>query len=53
VVERLHDGGNERRGLELDATAMKSAREFKREGKRGGEDRGCSSPFIGSGGRRR
>jgi hypothetical protein len=53
AVERLHDGGDERRGLELDTTVMKGAREFKREGKRGGEDRGCSSPFIGSGGRQR
>jgi hypothetical protein len=42
-----HDRDDKRRGLEL------GAREIKREGKRGGTGRGCSSPFIGPGGRRR
>jgi hypothetical protein len=53
VVESWRDRGNERRGLELGASATEGARELKREGKRGGEGRGCSSPFIGPGGRRR
>jgi hypothetical protein len=53
VVERRRDRGDEWRGLELSVRAMEGTRELKREGKRGGEGRGCSSPFIGPGGRRR
>jgi hypothetical protein len=51
AVERRHDVGDERRGLELSARATKGVRELKRERKRGGEGRGCSSPFIWPGGR--
>jgi hypothetical protein len=41
VAKRRHDGGEERRWLELVARAKESAR-----GKRGGEGRECSSPFY-------
>jgi hypothetical protein len=41
VAEKRRDGGEEWRWLEL------SARELRRDGKRGGEGRGCSSPFLG------
>jgi hypothetical protein len=41
AAERRHDRGEEWRWLELDT------RELGREGKRGGEGWGCSSPFIG------
>jgi hypothetical protein len=42
VAERRRDEGEERRWLEL------GVRELGREGKRGDEGRGCSSPFIGA-----
>jgi hypothetical protein len=38
---------------EVSATVTEGARELEREGKRGGEGRGCTSPFIGLGGRQR
>jgi hypothetical protein len=41
AMERRRDEGEERQRLEL------GVRELGREGKRGGEGRGCSSPFIG------
>jgi hypothetical protein len=42
VVERLRDGGDERRWLELGMRAKEGVRELEREGKRGGEGQGCS-----------
>jgi hypothetical protein len=48
VVERRRDRGDERWWLELDVSAKEGVRELKRERKRGGEGRGCSSPFIGA-----
>jgi hypothetical protein len=53
VVEWRRDGGDEWWGLELGVRVMEGTMELKREGKRGGEGRGCSSPFIGSRERRR
>jgi hypothetical protein len=53
TVERRCDGGDEWWGLELSVRATKGASELKREGKRDGEGQRCSSPFIGTGGRRR
>jgi hypothetical protein len=41
VAKRRHDGGEERRWLELVARAKESVR-----GKWGREGRGCSSPFY-------
>jgi hypothetical protein len=52
-VERWRDGGDEERRLELTTRVKEGAREPKREGKRGGQGRGFSSPFIGLGERRR
>jgi hypothetical protein len=52
AVERRRNGGDERRGLELSVRATEGLRELNREGKRGGEGVGYSSPFIGPGGRR-
>jgi hypothetical protein len=46
--ERRCDGGKEWRGLELGARVKEGVRELRREGKRGGEGRGCSSLFIGA-----
>jgi hypothetical protein len=46
AVERRHDGGDERWWLELSARVKEGARELEREGKRGGEGQGCSSPFY-------
>jgi hypothetical protein len=53
AVKRRRDGGREQRWLELIARAKEGTRELEREGKRGGEGWGCSSSFIGLGGRRR
>jgi hypothetical protein len=49
AVKRWHDGGEERRRLELIVRVKEGARELEREGKKVGEGRGCSSPFIGLG----
>jgi hypothetical protein len=49
AVERRRNGGDERRGS---VRATEGLRELNREGKRGGEGVGYSSPFIGPGGRR-
>jgi hypothetical protein len=48
AVERRHDEGKDRRWLELSVRAKEVTRELEREGKRGGEGQGCSSPFIGA-----
>jgi hypothetical protein len=48
AAERRRDGGEDQRWLELDVRAKEGARELKREGNKGGEGRGCSSPFIGA-----
>jgi hypothetical protein len=48
AAKSLHDGGKEWRWLELIARAKEGTKELRREGKRGGEDRGLSSPFIGA-----
>jgi hypothetical protein len=49
AAEGQHDGGEEWRWLELDVRAKEGAKELERErGKRGGEGRGFSSPFIGA-----
>jgi hypothetical protein len=53
AVERRCDGGDERWWLDLSVRVKEGARELEREGKRGSEGWGCSSPFIGPGGRRR
>jgi hypothetical protein len=45
-VERRHNGGDERWWLELNVRVKEGARELEREGKRGGEGQGCSSPFY-------
>jgi hypothetical protein len=47
AVGMRHDGGDKRQRLEL------GVRELEREGKRVGEGRGRSSPFIGLAGRQR
>jgi hypothetical protein len=47
VAKRRCDGGEEWRH-ELGARAKEGMRELGREGKRGGEGRRCSSPFIGA-----
>jgi hypothetical protein len=47
VAERWHDGGEGQWQLELGTRAKEGARELRREGKRGGEGWGCSSPFLG------
>jgi hypothetical protein len=47
MAETRRDGGKDSWRLELDSSAKEGARELRREGKRGGEGRGCSSPFIG------
>jgi hypothetical protein len=46
AAKRQHDRGEEWRWLELGARAKEGARELGREGKRGGEGRGCLSPLI-------
>jgi hypothetical protein len=46
AAERQRDGGQERRRLELGARAKEGVRKLRREGERGGEGRGCSSPFY-------
>jgi hypothetical protein len=43
---RWRDGGEERRRFELGARAKEGVRVLGREGKRGGEGRGCSSSFY-------
>jgi hypothetical protein len=48
AAKRQRDGGKERWGLELIARVKEGARDLDREGKRGGEGRGFSSPFIGA-----
>jgi hypothetical protein len=48
VAERRCDGGGEWRWLELSTRAKEGVRELEREGKRSGEGRGCSVPFIGA-----
>jgi hypothetical protein len=48
VVKRRRDGGKERRRLELIARVKEGAMELGRDGKRGGEGQGLSSPFIGA-----
>jgi hypothetical protein len=48
VMERQRDGGDEWQQLELSVRAKEGAKELRREGERGGEGRGCSSPFIGA-----
>jgi hypothetical protein len=48
TVEMWRDGGNEQRWLGLSVRAKEGARELGREGERGGEGWGCSSPFIGA-----
>jgi hypothetical protein len=50
VAERWRTGGNERRRLELVATAKEGAKELRREGMRCGERRGSHRLFIGVGG---
>jgi hypothetical protein len=51
VVKRRRDEGKERWWLELIARVKEGTRDLEREGKRGNEVWGCSSPFIGLGGR--
>jgi hypothetical protein len=53
AVERRRDGGDERQRLELDMRAKEGVIELERWGKRDGEGRGFSLPFIGPGGRQR
>jgi hypothetical protein len=53
AVERRCNGGDKWRWLELGARLKEGVRGLEREGKRDGEGRGCSSPFIEPGGRRR
>jgi hypothetical protein len=48
AAKRQHDRGEERRRLELGARAKEGARVIRREGKNGGEGRGCSPHFIGA-----
>jgi hypothetical protein len=48
ATKRRHDGGEERRWLELITRAKEDARELRREGKRCGEGWGALRPFIGA-----
>jgi hypothetical protein len=47
VAERRRDRDEEWRWLELGARAKEGAKEIGREGKRGSEGGGFSTPFIG------
>jgi hypothetical protein len=51
AVERRCNRGDKWRRLELSARTKEGARGLEREGKRDGEGRECSSPFIEPGGR--
>jgi hypothetical protein len=48
VAKRRHNGGKERRWLELVVRVKEGVKELGREGRRGGEGHGVSSPFIGA-----